>query len=182
MSFIGDDIGSIVQAMRTDGKTFAPYVGTTAPQPYYMYGHRQEVVNRTTVKANDPIYKAQRFPLIMLRQDTVESVRGDMVDYTLNLAFVAFTDPNLNSEQRVAQVFTPILEPLFKQFFLLFKKRALFSWSGQLQQDKPPHDKILRPYWGTAGTEANIANIFNDPTDAIEIQNLKFSKRSKNCS
>lgn len=191
MSFIGDDIGKVVQAVRTGSlnsrKEWIPGAfdaydeKTVTIDPYFMFGHRLEISNRLSAKDNDKVKKKQKYPLIALGLDIIETVRGVVTDYSVNLIIATYTDRNLNAEERSAQVLKPVLEPLYDKFFQAFKDSGLFMWDSKNSQDLPPHSKIFRPYWGTAGTEANVKNIFNDPIDAIEITNMKFSQIQKNC-
>lgn len=191
MNFIGDDIGKVVQALRTGSlnsrKEWIPGAFVDYEEdvviiaPFFMYGHRLEISNRLTQKDQDPEQEQKKYPLIGLGLDIIETVRGVVTDYSVNMIIATFTDKNLNAEERSEQVLKPVLEPLYENFMQAFKDSGLFMWDSQLAQDKPPHNKIFRPYWGTAGTEGNVKNIFNDPIDAIEITNMKFSQIQKNC-
>lgn len=181
MSFIGDDIGMVVQAMRNGG-SYAPYeedIITVAP--YFMYGHRLEIANRTTLKEENSTKKTQIFPLIALRQDIAETTKGNVIDYDLNLVIATYTDQNYNADERQAKIIGPILEPLYLKFLRFFKESGFFMWGGKLNQVSPPHVKINRPFYGTPSQNENVANLFNDPTDAIELVNFKFSKIIKTC-
>ncbi len=184
MIVIADEIGKVVQSMRNGTGVYEAYneqvfaVGTDG-SPFYMYGHRLEIADRLTKKELDPIKKKQRYPLIALKLDIAEVKRDGISDFKLNIVIATKSDANSNAEQRMANTFKPILYPLYDKFILKFCSSGLFFWEGD--QTEPDHIKIDRPYWGTEAKEGNLKNIFNDPVDAIEIVDLKFSMRQKNC-
>lgn len=172
-NFIVDDIGSVVAAMR-------PF-GTVNPTltPYYMYGHRLEIAARLSEKDKDSVYKYQKYPLVALRLDTPEVEHDGVIDYNLNIVIVEFTKKNYNAEERYVNVIKPILYPLYNLFIKKLIESGLFMWGPGLKT--PPHTKIDRPYWGTAGPEGNIKSIFNDELDGIELMNLKISREINKC-
>lgn len=183
MNFVVDDIGKVVQSMRNGG-SFDKYFDDTfvgSGTPYYMFGHKQEISNRLLAMSNDPGKKAKKYPMVALRLDFTEDVSQAMWRSTLNIIIVAYTKPNYNAEERYANVFKPVLYPLYESFLKQLNFSGLFSWDQKLEEIYPPHTKVDRPYWGTPSPEANIANIFNDPLDAVEILNLKLNQRLK-CS
>lgn len=179
MIYIVDDIGAVVASMREgyEDKYEYAYEGASGA-PFYMYGHRQEIANRLTANNQDKVQKKRKYPLIALKLDTVEDVRGNVNDFVLNLVIATISDVNSNAEDRMTKTFKPILYPLYEQFMNAFSTAGLFMWDDQLDQLWPPHQKIDRPFWGTPGNEGNIKNIFNDPIDAIEIVNMKFSREN----
>jgi len=187
--YIVDDIGSVVSRMRpidssygTDMTDYISSIGQNANlplMPYYIYGHRLEIANRLKEKDQDKVFKYQKYPLIALRMDIQEVVTKGIIDVTLNLAILSFTERKYNAEERYENVFKPILYPLYNRFMDELFKSGLFFW--QNDSKTPDHTKIDRPYWGTEGNEGNVKHIFNDPLDAIEILNLKISKNFKNC-
>lgn len=180
MNFIVDDIGKVAQAVKEAfslfDQTFDPTFDNSQ-LPLYMYGHRVELAARLALKDKDVLQKRIKYPLIALRLDTVETIEGNMVKFDLNLALINKTEKGYNAEQRYTNVFKPILYPLYELFLVELKKSGLFTWPGF--QARPPHVKVDRLYWGTAGTEGNVANLFGDPVDAIEILNLKINQTVK---
>jgi hypothetical protein len=185
MNIIEKDIEKVVNAMRPgeqqDGYTPAPTTEQLAEEgwgaPYYMYGHRKEIADRLIEQGKGKTEKKQRYPLIALRLDILENNVNGILEFSLNIAIITETKRNLNAEERLDQVFIPILEPLYERFFIELKNSGLFMWSGN--QEKPKHTKIKRYYWGTQQAEGNVKNIFADPLDAIEIIDLKISQRLK---
>lgn len=190
MNYIVDDIGKVVEAMRglnksVYGDAMTEYLASQNAtvdnillMPFYDYGHRQEIANKLTAKdSEDAPFKYQKYPLIALRLDTEEERDGKMIHFNLNIAIIASTDPLYSSNERYDKVFKPVLYPIYSEFIRLLGEIGLFTWgNGQIE---PPHTKIDRLYWGTAGSEGNESNIFNDSLDAIEILNLKLSQPIK---
>lgn len=169
-NIIVDDIGAVVAAMR-DPDAEKP------DQPYYMYGHRQEIANRLLEMDQDNVYKYKKYPLIALRLDVPEQHKGGLIDYSLNIAILDFTEKEWNSEQRYENVIKPILIPLYKRFLVELKQSGLFI----INEEEPEHTKIDRPFWGTTQPEGNVKYIFNDPLDCVEIIGLKLKQRIKTC-
>ena len=188
MNYIVDDIGLVVDAVRATWSTLASTQilinskaitmdGEGAP-PYYMYGHRREIAARLLKKQTQGApEKYRKYPLIALRLDTSERIVGSVSHFNLNIAIVHATQVQYNAEERYTNVFKPILYPLYELFFTKLREFGLFMWTGDLIV--PEHTKIDRPFYGTAATEGNIKSVFADPLDAIEIVDLRISKRNK---
>lgn len=171
-TYIEDQIGLVVAAMR-DPDSADPLA------PYYMIGHPLEIANRLKEKDQDKVYKYQKYPLIALRLDIPEPSKGGLTFYNLNIAILDYNDPKWNSEERLENKFKPVLVPLYLSFIEKLASVGKFSWD--MTQDIPPHTPIRRYFWGTETKEGNTAYIFDDPLDAIEIIDLKISKKISNC-
>lgn len=188
--YIVDDIGAVVERMRgldsaDYGAGMATYLEgknmTAANQalaPFYMYGHRLEISNRLKDKNADSVYKYQKYPLIALRLDIAEPYVNGITELNLNIAILCFTQKGWNAEERMENIFKPVLYPMYYRFLKELRKSGLFFWQGD---SVPQHTKIDRPFWGIESTEGNTKYIFNDPLDAIEIVDLKIKKNFKNC-
>jgi len=187
--YIVDDIGSVVNRMRgldsEYGAAMVTYLDNEAItsanrllMPFYMYGHRLEISRELLKKNQDKTYKYQKYPLIALRMDISEPYSEGITELSLNIAILCFTDKNWNAEDRMTNVFKPVLYPLYERFMKELRTSGLFYWQGS---ELPDHTKIDRPYWGIESTEGNTKNIFNDPLDAIEIVDLKLKKKFKPC-
>lgn len=186
MIYLVDEIEKVVVAMRSDPKVLAIFGGNFSADfsidfdsvkglaPFYKYGHKVEIANSLIEKDKDMVYKYQKYPLVALRMDFDEQP-GSVWDFTLNIAIVMITGKNFPSQERYTRVFKPVLYPLYQSFFRQLKAVGKFTWEGELNY--PPHTKTDRPFYGTTGSEGNEAYTFNDPLDAIEITNLKISKR-----
>lgn len=172
MNYIVDDIGLVVAKIR-DSDAADPLA------PYYMYGHVTEINQRLLLKDKDMVEKYRKYPLVVLNMDIAEESRNGMWHYNLNIAILNYTDRKLNAEQRMAQVFKPILYPIYDDLMVNLKKVGKFSWKPYTLY--PPHTKIDRPFWGNKQGGGNVENILSDPIDAIEIVNLKISQSITNC-
>ena len=155
-----------------------PASGTwKALAPYFMFGHRVEIANRLLEKDKDSVYKYQKYPLIALRLPITETVKNnDLVEVSLNIAILEFTNKNYRAFDRYENVLKPILRPLYKSF-----TESLMKNSGTYTLGIPEHDKIDRLFYGVDGLEGNQSYIFNDPLDGIELLNLKLVLQNLNC-
>lgn len=189
MRIITDDIGAVVAAMRpidsSYGQPMVDYIASkntpanVALMPYYLPGHRMEINKILLEKEKDKVYKYQKYPLIALRLDIPEEVdEYGFVNYNLNIVILTLTDKNYTFEQRKTNIFEPVLIPLYERFISELGNAGLFNWEGD--KHRPPHTRILRPFWGTETREGNEKYIFSDPLDAIEIVGLEL-KSSKKC-
>ena len=188
--YVVDDIGAVVARMRglddssygTDMVTYLTNNGVSSGNqqlaPFYMYGHRLEIASRLAATVNDKVRKYQKYPLVALRMDFEEPFDNDIVELSLNIALLAYTDRKWNAEERMANVFKPVLYPMYHRFMKELWQGGEFFWQGG---KTAPHTKIDRMFWGIEGGEGNTKSIFNDPLDAIEILNLKISKNFKHC-
>lgn len=179
MIFIVDEIAKVVQGMRdgTFDVTFDDTFG--AGSPYYIYGHRQEIATRLLEREGDKEYKHKKYPLVALRLDIPEKNVDGMIEYSLNVAIIEFTNKNFTAAERYKNVFRPTLQPLYEDFLLKLRNSGLFTWGGN--QERPEHTKIDRPFWGITKPESNSDYIFADPLDAIELLDLKLRKDLKDC-
>jgi hypothetical protein len=167
--YIVEDIGKVVQLMRDPERDF----------PYYIYGHRVEISRRLTDMDKDKNLKYAKFPLVALRLDILETYKNGLVHYSLNIGIIHKSKKEYTALQRYDLVFKPVLYPLYEKFWVAFKRAGLFTWDGDANY--APHVKVDRPYWGVSNAEGNIKQLTDDPLDAIEMLDLKFSKTIKNC-
>lgn len=187
MNVVAKDIEVAIQLMRLDtywlNVSFYTAVGndnvTFAGKelPFYFYGHPLEINTRLTEKNKDKEEKHLKYPAIFLKLDTVEDVDGKMIHYKLNLAIVNETKRNYNAEQRLDNVFIPILNRLYEAFFKSLRDCGKFTW--ETFGDMPKHKKIDRYFYGTQGQNKNNENYFSDPLDAIEIVDLEISAHKR---
>jgi hypothetical protein len=191
MKFITDEIGKVIQRMRpidiSYGQAMLDYLESVEPNgdlslmPFYEFGHPQEIDKMLQEKNEDMVFKYQKYPLIALKLDIVEDVNGSIISPNgLNFVFVAFTQKEYYAKDRIERVVKPVLAPLYERFFVELANSGLFIFPGQ--QDKPEHKRIIRPYYGTETKNANVANIFRDPLDGIEVLNLKINFQEDNCT
>lgn len=170
MTTIQADIEAVVTSMQIAG------------EPYFTFGHRKEIANELTNKDADPVFKKQKYPLILLAMDVPETTQvGGLVRYKLNLAIVDYTDKNYTIRDRYSNVITPILQPLYVRFMIALRRSGLFIYPLGNVNGWPKHVKIDRPFWGTQDSNGNVKQMLNDPLDAIEIIDLEVSRKFRNC-
>lgn len=175
MRYVVDDIGTVVERMKSD-----PVLNRLKICPRtYLYGHRLEVNNELKLMSGDiKSKKNDKYPLVFLRLDIAETVRDDVRQLRLNLGIMEFTNEGYNAAQRYQKVFKPILYPLYDSFMRQLFQIGLFFWPlGKY----PPHIKYDRPFWGLETQEGNATRIFDDPLDCIEIVDLSINQKINLC-
>lgn len=191
MILLQEELAKVVEAMRpidiSYGQAMLDYLASVHPSsdldlmPFFMFGHRNEINRRLIKKEDDVTEKYTKYPLIALRMDFEEDVNNSDITYpSINIVILASTEKGLNAEERLTQVFKPVLAPLYDRFMLELRNTGIFSWDND-NGEKPPHTRIQRPYWGNGTLELNEKNIFNDPLDAIELTGLQLSLNEKLC-
>ncbi len=139
-----------------------------AQAPYFIDGHLLDVANQLIEKDGSvaPV-KFKKYPLIVMEQDfEMNKLNGPMARATLSFVIVNHTKPEYTTEKRREFNFTPILDPLYKDFIA-----ALDNFLGVAVLSEE-WEVTRRYYWGSQF--AAEANVFNDFLDAIEIKNLEI--------
>lgn len=147
---------------------------------HYQHGHPLEIIETLQQQSEARTTKTSRFPLIALFQDFPESIdvqEGFYGDVPFHLIIARPTDPNYKAGKRYEVNFKPILYPIYQAFMEQIRLSRRFS----LIDNKIPHTKIDRLYWGREGLYGNDGNVFNDRIDCIEIRDLKLRVKTQNC-
>jgi len=145
--------------------------------PYYEYGHPLEISNILLSRDNNKTLQYQKYPLIALFTD-VRIKRGNPLIFgQLERQFISIigqSDKDYSSKQRYANVIIPILIPLYNTLVKKIQSSAYFTETNpQLS-----HDYIERPFWGSTSKYGNVKNMFNDPLDSIDMENISLKLRS----
>lgn len=177
--YIVDDIGTVVCKMNKTIAGYGPKQSKPCDEVFYIYGHRSEVNAQMAKKSKDRVEQYKRFPLLITNMDIAEDIAGGMKVSTLNIIIVAESKVEYTAAERYDKVYKPVLYPIYELFLKSIKAANLFTWEGEL--NIPPHIKLDRPFWGTAGAEGNAAAKLNSTLDAIEIMQLKLSQDLNNC-
>ncbi len=154
----------------------------TALAPYYEYGHPQEISNKLADKDGHQTKKYQKYPLIAFYTD-VRIKHGDAKNHgELKRQFMSIigqSDKSYSSVQRYANVITPILIPLHKALVKKIQSSKYFIGTNP----RLNHEEVRRPFWGSTSKYGNVANMFNDPLDGIDMEDisLKLTNRNANC-
>lgn len=147
--------------------------------PYYDYGHPQEISNRLADKDGKLINKQQKYPLIAFYTD-VRIKHGDPFIYgKLERQFISIigqSDKSYSSAQRYANVIIPILIPLRTLLVNKIKKSRYFMGVNP----ELDYVEVRRPFWGSTSKYGNVANMFNDPLDGIDMEDISMKLRRGN--
>jgi len=150
----------------------------TAKAPFFDFGDRIEINSRLVNMKSEP-YRYWKYPLIMLRLPSGDrQLNSGLHQFNLNVLIVMYTDKSYNSRQRYDNVIVPVLEPLYESFLKHVRLSGLFSVSGAIE-----HTRVDRLFWGTTSErpQGNIASVFSDPLDAIELIDLKLNVINNKC-
>ena len=154
----------------------------TALAPYYEYGHPKEISNILSDKDDNEKKKYQKYPLIAFYTD-VRIKHGDAKNYgELKRQFMSIigqSDKSYSSVQRYENVITPILIPLHKALVKKIQSSKYFTGTNP----ELNYEEVERPFWGSSSKYGNVANIFNDDLDGIDMENItmKLTNRNTNC-
>lgn len=176
--YIVDIIGEVVQAVQvsilaTIQANEAAALGTTNIQAInYQFGPFEELIETLAQYDTDINLRNQKYPLIYLVTDFKEQrgqQAGVYANTRLNIAICHQTQPAYKSAERKANVFEPVLYPIYYAFMEQLTKNSLtMAGSPDLLQ----HDKTDRYYWGTKELGTSRSKLA-DYVDAIEIENLQ---------
>jgi len=178
--YITDDIETVVIKMNyyikkmQDKKQNVP-----CSEVYFLCGTASEINVQLLDKSADSTHKYRKYPLVMLRTPSPDSILTGMVDDSLNIAIVnQATKPGLKTHERMELVFKPILFPLYDLFARAIRNVGIFTWEGE--RDSLPGQRIIIPCYGNS-LEGSAQNKFSDPLDAIELVDLKLNQTINNC-
>lgn len=185
--YIADIIGSAVALVQAEiistiqaNELIA--LGATCIQTInYQYGHKRELIDTLSQMDPDGTLRFRKYPLIYLVQDFRErrgQQAGVYAETSLNIIIAHQTDPTYKITDRMAQVFKPVLYPIY---YSLIKQLATIPQTLQGNQDVIPHDKWDRSFWGTQAVGGTSDLKLNDYVDAIEIQNLDLKINYQPC-
>jgi len=153
--------------------TFAetlPLAGTwKSMTPYADYGTRKSI-DAKLLEKNSGEFSYQKFPLIALRLPVTLTTTNGITTAECNLLIATFTNKQYKPQERIENVFKPVLYPLLYQFLNMVKVTGYFAGY------RNDYTHIDRLFYGTeSGDEQNIANVFTDPLDAIEVRDLNLN-------
>lgn len=150
--------------------------------PYYLFGHPMEISNILLEKdGNVEPYRYQKYPLITLFTDInikfgEPKVYGELKG--LNITIIASSDAGYSTKERYDNVIKPTLIPLYNSFIKKIQKSRYFIGTTPNLN----HSVKERPFWGSTSKYGNVANMFNDPLDALELSDITMKlKRGNTC-
>jgi len=160
MTFV-DIIGDIVTGVRTE-------YDSDFEQPFYLYGHPQDIFEILADKDKSTTYKSKKYPMICLFQDFEEET--DLSGTTITnptIVICTETSKEYRAKDRYDNIFTPVLQPLYVLFIKYLRESQYLA-----NDDEWKHTKIDRLYWGKSDEFGNTAGKTNDSLDAIVISGL----------
>lgn len=136
-------------------------------KPYFVYGRKHEILALLTEKDKSPIWKAKKFPLIILYHSQPEG-HGDsyVYNYTISplVSIVNASNENWNTEQRYTNNVEDILYPIKD---LLLQEIADNPAFYQTFTDEISYDLVV---WdGNPAENKQTGLLFNDYLDGINI-------------
>lgn len=130
---------------------------------HFDFGNYIEITNKLSKKNKNNL----KYPLFALILDVVENeIDGPVYkSYNFNLIIAYHTEKNYTSQQRLENIFKPILQPLYRKLIDEIKRNYdnYFIITG----DYVDHTKYDRYF---LGSESPNQNKLNDYIDAIEIE------------
>jgi hypothetical protein len=185
--YIVDIIGAAVQLAETNVLTTiqenetCALGGTGITTVNYQKGHKLELIETLLQWSKVPDYDQRKYPCVYLVQDFQEIRNprpGIYADVKLNLILMHFTEQTYRVDDRYANVFKPVLYPLYDAFLEGLAKTPQIQQSNK---DDIQHTKIDRLYWGRQAAGGNDRVALTDYLDAIEITGLQLSIYFKTC-
>jgi len=168
-----DVFGDIVSNVREQ------YDPVSDKEPYYLYGHILDILDRLSIKDESSTLKFEKYPLIMLIQDFEEvSIGRGAYEYNIpevKVIIATETDPDYDSTKRYENTFKPILYPIWEY---LLKSIVRSDYLNITSIEDIEYSKFDRVFWGKESVYGVTSNNLNDYLDAIEIKfkNLKLKK------
>lgn len=143
--------------------------------PYSDYGTRKSI-NAKLLEKQGGEYSYQKYPLIALRLPSTIPTENGVSTVDANVLIATFTRKQDKPQDRIANTFKPVLYPLTTRFLQMLRL------SGEFLMYEPKSSQIDRMFYGTeSGDESNIANVFDDPLDAVELRDLELKFIADNC-
>lgn len=142
----------------------------------FKYGYLAELKIYLQQMKDDP---SQKYPLFWLRQPFTIKRGGNnggfYGDVSLTCFIIAETNEHKTAEQRMADIFKPVIYPIYRTFM---EKLNDYSAKGISYEVDRVHSITDRYYWGDAQ-----AKEIDDKVDVMEISNLqiKINNNLNNC-
>jgi hypothetical protein len=111
-----------------------------------------------------------------------EEVRGQEAgvycEARLRIIIAHQTVNTYKEQDRETNVFRPVLYPIYYE---LIRQLSLHPQIMPVNENRVPHSKWDRSYWGTRQQGDGEKNMLNDYVDAIDIDNLRVKILFPNC-
>jgi len=149
----------------------------TRPVPF-AFGYWPEISNGLLRMGVDKSLDGLKYPLIVMHSSIIEH-RGTAQRYLAEIdckfVLIAETKPNYSTLDRIANIYEPVLYPLYASFLDALSSSHLLDLSQKDNLGQIKHDKQDLFYMGS---ELKNQNQLSDIVDAIELtfKNLKIRK------
>ena len=176
--YVAVNVSSTGFSIQTTGITATVWQSRS---PYYEYGHAQEISNVLLERdGQDTPYRYKKYPLIALFTD-VRIIKGDKFlqgkTKGLVINIIGWSDKDYSTKQRYDNNIKTVLYPLYETLIKKIKGSSYFSGTNP----NVKHELVERPFWGSSSKYGNVANMFNDPLDALEMSNIVLGVKGKQC-
>lgn len=142
---------------------------------WFEYGHKNDINERIiTYQAGGTNF----CPMVCMFEDyrLKHGEKGLTGITNLVIVIIYYSKPNITRVQREANVFRPVLYPVYLEFLKQLKLNGKFSI---YDETLIKHDQINRPHWGDPDLykEYPLKGVF----DGIELNNLQLITFLNNC-
>lgn len=172
VDIIGDLVAKTSAALLTYLQTVDPLITGV----HYQYGHYNDIKERLLAKGKiDP---AARYPLVVLFEDFRVQNRtpGIFGIADVKMMVLHLSRKDITRQQREANVFKPVLVPIYDELLRQMKISGKFMQYGPFR-----HNRIDRPHWGDPVIYGNNGYLFDEVLDGIEISDLQLQTYLNNC-
>lgn len=168
-----DVVSATSTALLAQLKTVDPLI----TKIYFEYGHRTDINERILTYQAGGINFC---PMICLFEDyRLQKGQEGLTGITnLLIVIIYYTKAAITRVQREANVFRPVLYPVYNEFLKQLKLSGKFSI---YDETKIKHDQINRPHWGDPVLYGNAEYPLKGVFDGIELNNLQLTTFLNNC-
>ena len=159
--------------------TVVPNIATALSKSvYFHHGHILEISNTIIQMSTDPDTD-KRFPFIALKRDIENQKRTyDGIEFNATFYLIELSSPDYTAEERLVNIFKPLLTPLYEEFNNQIARSGLFL-EQSVEEIEAVSDYTEHYFWGTPQVMGPDANIFGNWVECIEVR-IKLTAL-KNC-
>ena len=144
----------------------------------FIPGSKKEIEQTLVEWSKDPDKKDAKYPCLILFTP-IPQVQGDQGKTydsvaTVNMALLMTTEKTYHLQERIDNVYKPVLDPIYELFKTQLLLSNYFDWENSRVNITPENIYHYSP------TEAKEQNVFSAVLDAIEMNNVEL-KIFKKC-
>lgn len=143
---------------------------------YFDCGRYLEVDLRLKTKTGHPTTAAKKYPLIWLNIPYSEryDLYGNLELRRVELVIVADTRSISTTPERFSTNFTDRLWPIFDELVRAINSSGYFDTLQEIE-------KIDQPFWDGKDAGTQVANMFGDFVDCVQVRNLSLTVNESTC-